>query len=205
MLELLRDEHRAIERLLRILHAAVGERGDLPKRPELLVRAVEMLQNYAENFHQELEERELFPRLEREGVPRQGGPLEVLSAEHRLAKHYVDDMRSALARWSKGEESAWPELVETIQAYSMLLRAHIGKEEMVILPLAYHAFQGRTDELDQELEKAHLLQIDETERKEYERILTELEEELGLDSFSEDNKEESNPERLADAFLKRQL
>lgn len=205
MLEKLREEHRAIERLLRILQVAAGNMEGL-RRPELVVRAVSLIQEYAEGYHQDLEENVIFPRLEKEGVPRHGGPLEVLQAEHRLAKRYAEDMQSYFEAWKTGDETSGQNLLETVQAYALLMRAHIGKEDMVVLPMIQHAFQGeRANELDHALEKASHHQNPTFDLEEYHQLLAELEGEYGL-TWGEEKEEprEITADRLAEEFLRRE-
>ncbi|HOQ24879.1 MAG TPA: hemerythrin domain-containing protein [Bacillota bacterium] len=206
MLDELRHEHRMIRRVLRVLNSAADRWQQQPVDPEGLIRLIRLLQDYANQFHQRVEEEVLFPELEKEGIPQQGGPLEVLLAEHREGMGYLKELEDYLQRLRQGEAAIQAELADTVRAYSLLLLAHIGKEDMVILPLAAHARLGKgLSELSEEIRRNLR---DAAKEAEFDWVLRELEEELGLPEAENLDQDDGafpvEPDALADEFLREQ-
>jgi hemerythrin-like domain-containing protein len=208
MLDYLNEEHRALERLLRALCTA-GEylSGGMPVDIELFGRGIDLLQKYAEDTHQKYEEEILFPLLESEGVTHRGGPLEVLLAEHQQARKYMDEIMRNLERVRCGEEDAKDELVVAIKSYSLLLKAHIGKEDMVIFPLARHAFDTQaTSEIRKIGDEARKTKEEKKVFEDFLQIAAQMEMDLGL-HVSENNEQHrinhEGPDHLAEEFLQR--
>lgn len=135
--EILKAEHRGIERMLEVVHAAADRlaKGEAVP-PELFPQAVDFLTNFADRCHHGKEERLLFVRLADHGVPKDGGPLGVMLAEHEEGRSHIRGMREALARLQQGDQKALPDLVGHAEAYVEVLRAHIQKEDNVLFPLA---------------------------------------------------------------------
>lgn len=145
---ILKEEHRVIERVLAVLEEAATrlERGEqLPKG--LFPKAVEFVRGFADRCHHGKEEGSLFPILERQGIPREGGPIGVMLFEHEEGRRWVTVMDEAGARYSRGEEAAREDLIEGARGYSQLLRAHIGKEDNVLFPMADQVL-SETDQAD---------------------------------------------------------
>lgn len=175
--EVLKEEHRVIERVLGVLEKAATrlERGEqLPK--DLFPKAVEFIRGFADRCHHGKEEGSLFPLLERQGIPRQGGPIGVMLFEHEEGRRWVKLMDEAGARYSRGEEGAAKGLIEGARGYSQLLQAHIGKEDHVLFPMA--------DQVLSETDQAGLLErFEAVEREEmgagvhehYHHLVEELE------------------------------
>lgn len=93
---------------------------------------------FADADHHHKEEEILFPWLEEQGLPHEVGPLAVLRAEHELGR----ETRLALAL-ALDDLAGDPFELDTrlrfhalAQRFTELLRAHIEKEEHVLLPLA---------------------------------------------------------------------
>ncbi len=76
--------------------------------------------------HAEAEERALFPDLEA-SMGGAGGPLAVLTEEHVTLHGQIDELTGEPAR---------ARLQKVYDAFELLLRAHIDKEEQVLFPAA---------------------------------------------------------------------
>lgn len=124
---MLRHEHEVILRALAILER-IGQGLDArqPLDRKALEWLVDFFKTFADRCHHGKEEQHLFPILERYGVPRDGGPLGVMLVEHEQGRVLVRAM-------AEGENQ---EAGEAIHRYVTLLRAHIDKENNVLLPLA---------------------------------------------------------------------
>ncbi|MFQ5848942.1 MAG: hemerythrin domain-containing protein [Candidatus Methylomirabilales bacterium] len=135
--EILREEHRVIERVLVVLERAAArlEQGEeIPA--DLFLKAVEFIRGFADHCHHGKEEGFLFPFLERRGIPKEGGPIGVMLSEHDEGRRWVKLMDDAGARYRRGENEARRDLIEAARGYSQLLRRHIDKEDHVLFPMA---------------------------------------------------------------------
>jgi len=135
--EILMNEHRGIERMLRALERAADrlEGGD-ETRLQTFEEGVDFLRNFADRCHHTKEETELFPALERAGVPVEGGPIAVMLADHDQGRQHIRAMAEALEAYKKGDVAARAVLVSNARAYADLLRQHIWKEDNVLFAMA---------------------------------------------------------------------
>jgi hemerythrin-like domain-containing protein len=132
----LMTEHRGIERMLATMTKAAarlkaGE--DVP--PQIFLDTVDFLRNFADKCHHGKEETELFPAMERAGIPRQGGPIGVMLTEHEQGRAFIRAMSDAANRYGNDDQAATRPLVDAIDGYVGLLRAHIYKEDNVLFPM----------------------------------------------------------------------
>ncbi len=161
--EVLREEHRVIERGLAAMERAVekldlGE--DVPK--EVLEQIVDFVRGFADRCHHQKEEGILFPYLEGRGMSRDLGPIGVMLAEHDMGRGHVKGMAEAI------EGSRPKDFVAHAQGYLALLRDHIIKEDNVLFPMAdqlmgpedAEALMGEFESAEEELGDAHQRYLD---------------------------------------------
>lgn len=122
----LRREHELIVRALALLQGlggrpVEGEQADDCRRRWLL----DFFSMFVDGCHHAKEEEHLFPLLERCGIPRDGGPLAVMCAEHDQGRRLLEALRAAE-----------PMRRDIVHQYVALLRSHIDKENLVLFPLA---------------------------------------------------------------------
>ncbi|MDP2858754.1 MAG: hemerythrin domain-containing protein [Bacillota bacterium] len=180
--DVLRTEHRAIERMLAVLETAAQrlEQGQ-PVRPDMLREAVDFVRNFADRCHHGKEEENLFPRLEARGVPREGGPIAVMLSEHEQGRAYVGAMADAIDAYEGGEESAALAIAENARAYVELLREHIMKEDNVLFAMADRVLSpADQQELEQRFEQIETEVMGPGVHERYHRLLDDLEQELSL-------------------------
>jgi hemerythrin-like domain-containing protein len=123
----LRAEHQGVLAVLKIMEAMALRLGKgLGVESAHWEQALDFLKVFVDKCHHGKEEDFLFPALEAAGVPRQGGPIAVLLAEHQEGRRLVKAMAGAQG----------PERAKSIRAYVNLLRDHIAKEDGVLFPLA---------------------------------------------------------------------
>ncbi|MEW5720433.1 MAG: hemerythrin domain-containing protein [Chloroflexota bacterium] len=103
-----------------------------------MTSAVGFFRNFADKCHHGKEEDELFPALEQRGMPKRGGPIGVMLAEHDQGRAFVRGMSDAADQYAKGDQTAAPALVQNTLGYVNLLRQHIAKENDVLFPMADH-------------------------------------------------------------------
>ncbi|MBM3267998.1 MAG: DUF438 domain-containing protein [Candidatus Sericytochromatia bacterium] len=131
--EYLMDDHAMTERVIDGLEKVLG--GETPPARELVADAAEYFSSYADECHNRKEEEHLFPRMESHGVPRYGGPLAVMLAEHDRAKDLLADLRAAAARYAADGEGL-SEFKAVFRDYAALLKDHYWKENDILYPLA---------------------------------------------------------------------
>lgn len=140
------DEHRVIERVLDALEAAA----DRDVALDFYSKAVDFIANFADGLHHAKEEERFFPVLEQKGIPRDGGPIGVMLAEHEMGRGFVARMRAGIEAEDRDAVRA------ASLEYAALLRAHIQKEDQVLFPMGrmrlsegeVAAVRARFDEVD---------------------------------------------------------
>jgi len=179
--EVLKHEHRLIERLLGVLEgvAARLERGE-EISPEFLKQALEFIRTFADRCHHGKEEGSLFPLLEGHGVAREDGPLGVLLQEHERGREFVRALTEGVAGYEEGDVKAKEDIIANARGYIRLLREHIRKEDEVLFPMADHLLsQGEQQGLLAKFAEVEE-EIGEGVHERFERLLPELEESLEI-------------------------
>ena len=175
----LKEEHRVVERLLRVLAQAAGkvERGE-EVSPTVFARALGFIRNFADRCHHGKEEDCLFPALEAHGLPRHTGPVAVMLSEHEEGRGYVQGMAQALEQWQKGDRSASSALARNARQYAALLTSHISKEDNILYPMGENILpEGVKKELMEAYEGVEK-RLGEGKHHEYINLIEELEREL---------------------------
>jgi hemerythrin-like domain-containing protein len=132
----LKAEHQVILRVIRVLTTLMDRFADSGAFPEApLGRCVEFLRLFADACHHGKEEDLLFPVLEARGIPRSGGPIEVMLYEHQLGRQLTRQMGEALARVVSGDASSKSDFVQAAREYIDLLTRHIFKEDNILFNL----------------------------------------------------------------------
>jgi DUF438 domain-containing protein len=132
--QLLMTDHETTEKVFdavaRALEAPAGP------APSLLRDALDYFQGYVEACHNKKEEEHLFPLIERRGVPRAGGPLAVMLAEHDRSASLVPRLAAAGEAYLGGDRGVLPELRAVFAEYAVLLKDHYWKENDILYPMA---------------------------------------------------------------------
>lgn len=130
-------EHVSIQLMLNVLERVssklnAGERVSQKHLEQIL----EFIKVFADQCHHGKEEEFLFPALEKVGIPRDGGPIGVMLAEHTEGRQYVKELGEAIERYGCGDRTAVTALVGSARKYIALLNAHIEKENGILFPMA---------------------------------------------------------------------
>lgn len=180
--EELKQEHRVIERMLAVLNAAAAraDRGQaLP--PDFFPKALDFIRNFADKNHHGKEEDNLFPAIEKHGIPRQGGPLGVMLAEHDQGRAYVRGLDDAGQRLAKGDGAALKDAAKNARGYADLLSQHINKEDNILYVMADRVLTAaEQQDLVKKFEQVERERIGAGKRLEYVKLLEDLERELGI-------------------------
>src|SRR3990167_2038826 len=155
--EVLKQEHRVIEKVLAAVEKLAGHPGPIPLEP--WEKAIDFIRNFADKCHHLKEEGLLFPTLEEHGIPREGGPVGMMLFEHEEGRGYVKAMVTALSHAKQDPQAARTELFQNAGAYLRLLREHIAKEDQILFDMADSA-------LTPEEQKKLLKEFDEPEERE---------------------------------------
>jgi hemerythrin-like domain-containing protein len=177
--DVLSSEHRGIERMLRVLEVAAErlERGEKVP-PDVFGRGVDFIRGFADKCHHAKEEKNLFPVLEQCGV---SDPVKVMLAEHQEGRRHVAVLAAALEGYEKGDAAAKRSLIENSRAYIALLRAHIGKEDGVLFPMANSALSdAEQEDLAQRFEQVEREEIGEGVHERYHGLIEEMEREMDI-------------------------
>src|SRR3989338_6139261 len=132
--EVLKQEHRDIEKVLAAVEKLAGHPGPIPLEP--WEKAIDFIRNFADKCHHLKEEGLLFPMLEEHGIPREGGPVGMMLMEHEEGRGYVRAMVAALSAPKGDGEGAKKQLAENARAYLRLLKEHIAKEDQILFDMA---------------------------------------------------------------------
>lgn len=177
----LMDEHRVIERAIAALEAA-ARRLDSGRsiRAGFFIDAARFIKEFADGAHHRKEEGLLFPAMEAAGVPKDGGPIGVMLAEHEEGRQLTRGMRAAAEKLAAGDEAERGEVVRNAMGYVHLLRQHIIKEDGVLFPMADRVLRDRErTELESAFERIAREEAGEGVHERYLGLAESLEREVG--------------------------
>lgn len=145
----LRNEHEGVKVALAVLDYFSNEirtervinLGDL----ELLI---DFLKTFVDRCHHGKEEDLLFPALEKAGIPRENGAIDVMLADHTQGREYIRIMNEAIPGLREGDPESQSTFVSAARGYSCLLHNHIVKENEVLFVMAE---QNLTPQVHEEL------------------------------------------------------
>ena len=122
--------------------------------PEKLASLLEFFRLFADRCHHGKEEDLLFPLLQAKGMPRDGGPIGVMLAEHDQGRSLVKQMAEASEAYKTKVSGAGGRWAEAARGYCALLRGHIDKENDVLFVMAERLLSpGEQGELAEGFEK----------------------------------------------------
>jgi hemerythrin-like domain-containing protein len=135
--EILKEEHRVIERVLASL-----DKGTLrleknePINSDFFIETCDFIKGFADGCHHKKEEQVLFKTLIANGMPAENSPVAVMLAEHDEGRTYTRLICEAANRLKSDDETAIDTIVENARRYTALLRQHIMKEDQILFPMA---------------------------------------------------------------------
>lgn len=135
--DVLKAEHRIIERVLSCLEK-MTDRCALHRKLDgaSAKDAVAFFRDFADRCHHAKEESLLFPLLESRGFSRESGPTGVMLQEHEQGRQLIRCLDGAIEGAARGEPITVEHFVSYSRGYVELLRAHIGKEDHCLFPMA---------------------------------------------------------------------
>ena len=124
-------EHKAIEYALNILkrmNERIENNGDADYSDINIF--MEFLKEFVDKCHHGKEEDFLFPALEKAGIKKEGGPIEVMLSEHAQGWIYIQKMQNSIVENQVDKQL----FIHASRDYIRLLRSHIQKENIVLFP-----------------------------------------------------------------------
>jgi hemerythrin-like domain-containing protein len=177
--ESLRRDHNLIEKMLKAFDTTAGllKSGKTIPAP-ILDQMIDFTKNFTIVCHHSKEEGSLFPTLEKNGMPREGGPIARMLFEHEVTKQLAAKMEeSARTYLQSGRADA---LVADIKGYIDHVALHLAKENHRLFMMADMILQGKADQVSKDMsqtEEARLKDLGKT-RSHYERLVSEVESSL---------------------------
>lgn len=157
--DLMMEEHRLIERMLRVLEDSAGilERGGTVP-PGMLAGMLEFIQVYADAGHHAKEEEIFFPALAVYGLTPETSTIGAFQTQHQSGRLLVREMLGALPAVNRGEKAACQAFAAGALEYVALLREHIRLEdrhfaeyaEEYLSPEEDAALRARMDAVDRD-------------------------------------------------------
>jgi len=173
----LKEEHRVIERMIRVINAVSGklDRGEaIPS--EVVEDIVDFIRTFADRCHHAKEEDLLYARAEARGIPKEGGPIGVMLMEHEQGRDYVRGIVDALPKYTHGDKNARTMIARNARAYGSLLSQHIMKEDNILYPMINDMLTGEDQcELMGKFEEVERERIGEERHHHYIHLVEKLE------------------------------
>ena len=139
--DVLKEEHQGVKLSLRILEQLckkIHERN--PGEKDLNIadfnKLLEFFKVFVDKCHHSKEEDVLFPALLDAGLPKQGGPIQVMLAEHDIGRKLVAEITAALNDFKDDVPNGETKLIRAANNYRELLKSHITKEDEALYPMA---------------------------------------------------------------------
>lgn len=131
--QILKADHQLI---LRVIETLAGIADAMREGGEPPLARIEKIVTFSVNFldkcHHGKEEVCLFPCLEQRGMPRYGGPIGVMLAEHEEGRRIIREIAAAIA--AKPPDRI--RLLDLCDEYVDLLAGHIFKENNILFGMA---------------------------------------------------------------------
>ncbi len=127
-------DHETTEKVFVAIETAMAS--ETGPSPGLVSDAIEYFTGYVDACHNHKEEDHLFPLIESLGIPRNGGPLAVMLAEHRKSEDALAALVSAGRAYVDGNRGRLGDMRSAFDAYSTLLKDHFWKENDILYPMA---------------------------------------------------------------------
>ena len=145
--DILVEEHKMIKDVMGCLGKIADEAVAQKKlNKEAAQKAIRFLQEFADHCHHAKEEDRLFPAMEENGIPREGGPLGVMVMDHIAGREAIQGMVESMEKAAKGDAAAVQAFADNAREYISLLSDHISKEDHCLFAMADSALDEDAQE-----------------------------------------------------------
>ena len=156
--ESLRKDHFMIEKMMRALNVTADLLMSGKAIPaQFLDQALDFTRNFTNVCHHGKEEDSLFPALERNGMPREGGPIARMIFEHTVTKQLAEKLEVSAKEYLQSGERE--QLVADIRAYTDHVSQHLTKENFRLFVMADRILKTKADEVNKELSEVELAKL----------------------------------------------
>ena len=172
--EILIDEHRLIERFVKLLKKEMEKMIETQKvEPNFIVVAVDFFRTYADRYHHGKEEGILFKGLSQKKLSATDDKMMLeLIMEHAYARRTVNNLESLKETYLAGKVDTLKDILQLLKALVELYPAHIEKEDKhFFFPSMEYFTQLEQEEM---LNKFVEFNRDFTSKK-YQQVITTLE------------------------------
>jgi hemerythrin-like domain-containing protein len=172
----LMKEHEGITLMLNIMNKVSDNiQKNNALNSEHMEKIIEFLKVFADKCHHGKEEKLLFPELERNGIPKDSGPIGVMLHEHQVGRGYIKNLSDAFSKFKEGDSKALTPIADEIKKYVNLLTSHIQKENNILFPMADKVLTEKLDnELFAQYEKLEEEEIGRGKHEEFHQLLKQL-------------------------------
>ena len=172
--EILEEEHDLILKMIGVVRAISGKIEAVD--PKTLKDIIDFIRTFADHCHHAKEEKVLFVEAEKQGVPKEGGPIGMMLVEHDQGRGYVKGMDEALQKMGQGDKKAAKQYKENALQFAELLEQHIGKENQILYPMInMHLPEELQKQILDKFEKVEKEDVGEGVHHKYHALVEELE------------------------------
>ncbi len=175
-LQIISNEHRSMWQVTVLLEELCTQCADSVAKPdvELFEEILEYIEQYIERLHQPKEEAYLY-RAVAERTDEGAAMIEQFRREHAQSPEIVAELRSQLHHLMKHFPEGREKFQADLQAYILLLRTHIKREEAELFPLARKVLSDVDwDEIDTAFADGHDPQFGDESRAEFRNLLSRI-------------------------------
>jgi hemerythrin-like domain-containing protein len=177
-------EHGVLDRVLLVYEETLRRLDSTEQLPATVIAgAAGIVRRFIEDYHENLEDDYLFPRLEKANA--QPDLVAILRAQHQAGRRLTEAIQRGAASAPLKDPAARRQIADPIRAFIRMYRPHAAREDTVLFP-AFRKVVSRNeyDSLGEEFEsREHQLFGDDG----FEKVLDEveaLEKMVGIDDLS---------------------
>tara|TARA_B100000315_G_C14510645_1_gene556782 strand:- start:322 stop:882 length:561 start_codon:yes stop_codon:yes gene_type:complete len=183
-IDILMQEHRLIERMLKVLTVIAEQAEVVEVDIETFEKAIDFIRNFSDKFHHAKEEGELFPLIESKGIPKDGGPIGMMLQEHDVGRNYVKGMDDSLHKYKAGDKSQASEISRNALGFVNLLAEHIMKEDNILYPMGNRVLSDQERiSLVKRFKEKEAKEVDKGIPEKYHNIVNELEKKFNISLY----------------------
>lgn len=146
-------EHGVLRRILLIYDEILWRRlaHDEEFPPEVLAESAGIVRSFVENYHEQLEEEYVFPRLRNAGKSVE--LVETLLAQHRAGRVLTDAILHRANTQALKDPGERAKLMASLRLFARMYRPHAAREDTILFPqlrsvVSRHEFDALGDEFE---------------------------------------------------------
>jgi hemerythrin-like domain-containing protein len=170
--ESLRRDHTLIEKMINALQTISSLLNNGKQIPEsILNQVIDFSINFTNTCHHGKEEESLFPKLEKNGMPREGGPIARMLYEHEITKNLAESIIKSTKNYVIYGD--YKELVKDIDNYVQHMLLHLSKENQRLFAMADIILKDQENLINNHLIKVEQEKLDKigNSREYYEKLI----------------------------------